>query len=58
MASPGPAMWETQVQSLSQEDLLEKGMVTHSSILVWEIPGQRSLEGYSLWVHEELDVTE
>ena len=28
-----PAMWETQFQSLGQEDPLEKGMVTHSSIL-------------------------
>ena len=33
------AMWETLVQSLDQEDLLEKGMATHSSILAWEIPG-------------------
>ena len=32
------AMQETQVQSLSQEDLLKKGMATHSSILVWRIP--------------------
>ena len=31
-----PIMWETQVQSLSQEDLLEKGMETHSSILEWQ----------------------
>ena len=31
-------MRETQVQSLSQEDPLEKGMATHSSILAWEIP--------------------
>ena len=28
-----PAMWETWAQSLSQEDSLEKGMATHSSIL-------------------------
>ena len=34
-----PAMQETQVQSPSQEDPLEKGMVTHSSILAWSIPG-------------------
>ena len=27
-----PAMWETQVRSLGQEDSLEKGMATHSSI--------------------------
>ena len=32
-----PAMGETQVRSLSQEDPLEKGMATHSSILVWRI---------------------
>ena len=33
-----PAMWETRVQSLSQEDPLEKGIATHSSILAWRIP--------------------
>ena len=33
-----PAMWETQVQFLGQEDPLEKGMATHSSILAWRIP--------------------
>ena len=33
-----PAMRETQVQFLSQEDLLEKGMATHSGILAWRIP--------------------
>ena len=33
-----PAMWETRVQSLDWEDSLEKGMTTHSSILVWRIP--------------------
>ena len=32
------AMQETQVNSLSLEDLLEKGMATHSSILAWRIP--------------------
>ena len=32
------AMWETQVRSLGQEDPLEKGMATHSSILAWRIP--------------------
>ena len=34
-----PTMRETQVQSLGQEDLLEKGMATHSSVLAWRIPG-------------------
>ena len=33
-----PAMQETWVQSLGQEDPLEKGMATHSSILTWKIP--------------------
>ena len=32
-----PAMWETWVRSLGQEDPLEKGMATHSSILAWRI---------------------
>ena len=33
-----PAMQETWVRSLGQEDPLEKGMATHSSILAWRIP--------------------
>ena len=33
-----PAMRETQVQSLGQEDPLEKEMATHSSTLAWKIP--------------------
>ena len=33
-----PAMQETWVQFLGQEDPLEKGVATHSSILAWEIP--------------------
>ena len=33
-----PAMWESWVQSLAWEDPLEKGVVTHSSILAWAIP--------------------
>ena len=33
-----PAIWEAQVWLLGQEDLLEKGMATHSSILAWRIP--------------------
>ena len=32
-----PAMWETRVQPLCQEDLLKKEMATHSSILAWKI---------------------
>ena len=33
-----PTMWETRVQSLGQEDLLEKEMATHSNVLAWKIP--------------------
>ena len=38
MAQILPAMWETWVQSLGQEDTLEKEMATHSSSLAWKIP--------------------
>ena len=49
---------ETQVQSLGQEDPLEEGMATHSSILPEESHGQRSLVGYSPQGCKELDTTE
>jgi len=53
------AMQETWVPSLGKKDLLEKGMATHSSILVWRISMNRgSLAGYSPWGHKELDTTE
>ena len=38
LAKNPPAMWETWVQSLGQEDTREKEMATHSSILAWKIP--------------------
>ena len=38
MAKDLPSMQDTQVQSPGQEELLEKGMATHSSILAWRIP--------------------
>ena len=53
-----PAMQETWVRSLGGEDPLDKGMVTHSSILAWRIHGQRNLVGYSPWGHKESDMTE
>ena len=50
-----PAMQETRVRSLGQEDLLEKGMATHSSTLAWKIPwmeepgGLQSMGSQSRW---------
>ena len=38
MVKNPPAVQETRVQSLGQEDPLEKGLATHSSMLVWRIP--------------------
>ena len=47
-----PAMQETQVRSLSQEDPLEKEMATHSSILAWRIPWTEEPGGLqSMWSH-------
>ena len=51
-------MQETRVQSLGWEDLLEKEMATHSSVLAWKIHGQRSLLSYSPWGRKESDTTE
>ena len=48
-----PAMQETRVQSLSQEDHLEKDMGTHSSILAWEIPWTEELGGLRPWDHTQ-----
>ena len=38
-----PAVWETRVQSLGQEDPLEKEIATHSNILAWKIPRMEEL---------------
>ena len=38
MVKNSPAMQETQIRSLGQEDPLEKGRASHSSILAWRIP--------------------
>ena len=40
-----PAVQETGVQYLGQEDPLEKGMAIHSSVLAWEIPWTEELGG-------------
>ena len=51
-------MQEIWVQSLGLEDPLEEEMAAHSRFLPGESRGQRSLEGYSPWVHKEADTTE
>ena len=53
-----PSMWETWVQSLGWEDLLEKETATHSSTIAGKSHGRRSLVGYSPWGREESDTTE
>ena len=52
------AMRETRVQSLGQEDPLDKEMATPSVFLTGKFHGQRSLVGYSPWGCTELDTTE
>ena len=53
-----PAMQETWVQFLGQEDPWEKEIATHTSILSGESHGQRSLAGDSPWGPKESDTTE
>jgi len=51
-------MQETGVQFLGQEDPLEKGMATHSSILAWRIPWTEEPGGlHGPWGHKESDTT-
>ena len=57
MVQNQPAIQETLVLSLDQEDPLDKEMKTHTSILAWEIPEELGgLRG--LWGCKELDITE
>ena len=58
MVTNVPAMQENQVQSLGQEDPLEKGMVPTPVFLPGESHGQRSLKGHSPWGCKESDTTE
>ena len=53
-----PAMQETQVQPLGQEDLLEKEMATHSSVLAWRIPWTEEPGGLPSTGSQESDMTE
>ena len=52
------AMQENWVRSLGQDDPLEKGMATLSSILAWRIPRTEKPGGYSPWDHKQSDMTE
>ena len=52
-----PAMQETRIQLLGWEDLLEKGMATHSSILVWRMARTEKPGEYSPQGHKESDTT-
>ena len=53
-----PAMQETWVRSLGQEDPLEKEMATHSSILAWKIPWTEEPGRLQSMGHKESDTTE
>ena len=53
-----PTMQKTWVQSLGQEDLLEKGWQPTPVFLPGESHGQKSMVDYSPWVCKELDTTE
>ena len=53
-----PAVQETWVQSLGQEDPLEKELAIHSSILDWRIPWTEIGGLYSLWGRKESNMTE
>ena len=50
-------MQETQLQSLGQEEPLEKGMVTHSSILAWRIPWTKEPDRLQSMGRQESDTT-
>ena len=52
------AMWEAQVQSLGQEDPLEKELLTHSSILAWRIPWTEEPGGATVYGVAESDMIE
>ena len=51
-----PAMQDMWVQSLGQEDPLEKEMATHSSLLAWEIPSTEEPGGLQSMGLQELDM--
>ena len=58
MAKNLPAMQETRVQSLGQEDPLKKEMTTHSNILAWENPSDKGDCQAPIHGITELDMTQ
>jgi len=58
MVKNSPAMQDICVQSPGQEDPLEEGTTTHTSILVWTIPWTEELGGPQSIGHKESDTTE
>ena len=58
MTKNPPAMWETWVRSLGQEDPLQGEMLTTPIILPIEFHRQRSPVGYSPWDRKQTDMTE
>ena len=58
MVKNPPAMQETQFPLLGQEDPLEKGVATHSSVLVWRIPWTEEPGGLQSMGLQESDTTE
>ena len=52
-----PTMQETRVQSLGQEETLEKGMATHSCILAWRIPWTEESSRLESMDHKQSDTT-
>ena len=57
LVNNSPAMQETHVRSLGQEDPLEEEMATHCSILAWKTPWTEEPVGYSPWGQKESDTT-
>ena len=53
-----PAVWETRIRSLGWEDLLEKGMAAHSSILAWTIPWTEETGRWQSTRWQKLNTTE
>ena len=58
MVKNPPTMQETRVRSLDQEESLEKGLATHSSVLAWKIPRTEEPGGLQSMGSQKLDKTE